>query len=335
MLGKTFHIENSGFRYLPNPTMEVWDDKNFSLRDILRAYLQQMNTKGVLESPRTNIKNLIRRWGAEILSHVEMEDQGAWPSFMVLNALHDTLENTDTILTGTEQGDRPRMPSRQATKYSQDLHFHTKSVSPEPETDSPEQLKRRTLVQDVLRSHIQEVLSGLNRPPAPGPASNDGTLVDEAEGNSPFSARKPRFEDMDSATPEEKQGKLMEVYFQVIRRAVVKSTSSTIQRRRESAAHGYADFIPGRLVRSSTAKTVMSQTLEVDEDGGGEQSDGTDMSLENDAVSDLASDASTEDIWCTLVFRMICWLMLHKFNKKDVQRPKTELHGSRLCVYIA
>jgi hypothetical protein len=39
-------------------------------------------------------------------------------------------------------------------------------------------------------------------------------------------------------------------------------------------------------------------------------------------------------IWCTLVFRMICWLLLHDFDKEDVQKPKSELLGSRLPVYI-
>ncbi|CAK7203863.1 hypothetical protein SEUCBS139899_006612 [Sporothrix eucalyptigena] len=41
-----------------------------------------------------------------------------------------------------------------------------------------------------------------------------------------------------------------------------------------------------------------------------------------------------EDIWCTLVFRMICWLMLHDFHKKDVQVPKSDVYDSRLAVYI-
>ncbi|CAK7209102.1 hypothetical protein SCUCBS95973_000337 [Sporothrix curviconia] len=39
-------------------------------------------------------------------------------------------------------------------------------------------------------------------------------------------------------------------------------------------------------------------------------------------------------IWCTLVFRMLCWLSLHDFNKMDVQISKSELVGNRLPVYI-
>ena len=39
-------------------------------------------------------------------------------------------------------------------------------------------------------------------------------------------------------------------------------------------------------------------------------------------------------IWCTFICRMICWLTLHDFHKRDVQLPKAELLGNRLPVYI-
>lgn len=40
------------------------------------------------------------------------------------------------------------------------------------------------------------------------------------------------------------------------------------------------------------------------------------------------------NIWCTLVFRSLCWLRLHDFHKNDKQIPKSELMGSRLPVYV-
>lgn len=39
-------------------------------------------------------------------------------------------------------------------------------------------------------------------------------------------------------------------------------------------------------------------------------------------------------IWCTLVFRMICWLLLHDFDKIDVKIAPSALKGSRMPVYI-
>lgn len=41
------------------------------------------------------------------------------------------------------------------------------------------------------------------------------------------------------------------------------------------------------------------------------------------------------DMWCTLVFRSLCWLSLHDFHKNDKQpKGKSELMGSRVPVYI-
>jgi hypothetical protein len=48
-----------------------------------------------------------------------------------------------------------------------------------------------------------------------------------------------------------------------------------------------------------------------------------------------ADDVRDTTIWCTLVFRSLCWLALHDFHKNDRQpKGKSELMGSRLPVYI-
>ena len=39
-------------------------------------------------------------------------------------------------------------------------------------------------------------------------------------------------------------------------------------------------------------------------------------------------------IWVSLVFRMLCWLSLHDFNKADVMIVPSDLKGSRMPVYI-
>lgn len=40
------------------------------------------------------------------------------------------------------------------------------------------------------------------------------------------------------------------------------------------------------------------------------------------------------EIWCTLFFRSLCWLLLHDSHKNDKQIPKSELMGSRLPVFV-
>jgi hypothetical protein len=39
-------------------------------------------------------------------------------------------------------------------------------------------------------------------------------------------------------------------------------------------------------------------------------------------------------IWLGLMFRMICWFLLHDFDKQDVNRMDSVLKGSRLPVFI-
>lgn len=39
-------------------------------------------------------------------------------------------------------------------------------------------------------------------------------------------------------------------------------------------------------------------------------------------------------IWISLMFRMLCWLMLHEFDKSDIKVVPSDLKGSRMPVYI-
>ena len=42
----------------------------------------------------------------------------------------------------------------------------------------------------------------------------------------------------------------------------------------------------------------------------------------------------TGQIWSVLVFRMLCWLLLHHFHERDVQVSKSDVYESRMPVYI-
>lgn len=39
-------------------------------------------------------------------------------------------------------------------------------------------------------------------------------------------------------------------------------------------------------------------------------------------------------IWISLMFRMLCWLMLHEFDKSDIKVVPSDLKGSRMPIYI-
>ncbi|CAG8977461.1 hypothetical protein HYALB_00011809 [Hymenoscyphus albidus] len=80
------------------------------------------------------------------------------------------------------------------------------------------------------------------------------------------------------------------------------------------------------VIRSSVVKSGERQLW----------SDGSEASEQRHSGDNLPPDITNErnSIWCMLVLRMLCWLTLHDFSKKDVQIPKSELLGCRLPVYI-
>ncbi|OHE92229.1 modin [Colletotrichum orchidophilum] len=298
MLGRTLHIEKSAFHLLPNPTHYRWDTKNFSLTRLLDAYTMQMN-KLNSDQPSPSlvgraIRRNIRKINGLIKKHTAI---GNWPSLPLMDALHEALDDTDEILTARAKISRP---TRKSSVF-------------EGNAEGANESARREMVQDVLRSHIQEVLGGFNEKsekPAQTPPGSTSTIENRVRSQL-------RFEDIDAAPPELKQEKLMEVYFRLVRRKVVEVSRESSDRR-EQPAVGFGGL------RKRNQTNFSTRTVETIDDE------------EPIILYELGEEHVThEDIWCTLVFRMICWLMLHDFHKKDVQVSKSELLGSRLPVYIS
>lgn len=167
----------------------------------------------------------------------------------------------------------------------------------------------------ILRQHLQLVLGMLNRDKNARLARDgDGSVIDDSptapaavmpnEGDSDGDDGGLSFEDVNEAPPEERQEKLMGVYFETILPRVLQLSTlgrcwATLHRHNANPAKEGQE----------AQKMQSSKTRFLEE--------------------------RANDIWCTLVFRMLCWLLLHNFHKKDMQIPKSELLGSRLPVYIA
>ncbi|KAF4472801.1 Modin [Fusarium albosuccineum] len=345
MLSRTFHIKDSMFTHIPNPTPERWDKRSVSLVKVMEAYqdLAAVELPGAHRNPVITEK--IKKHGDQILEH-NPEDQTIAEKMCLLKALHEAIDDCDQILTA-----RGSIPTPRAERM--------------PETGP--QKSRREVVQDVLRSHIQEVLRLLN--------DGDDRISDTQSLHAEWSPAGPghprvapnRFEDMHEASPDERQHKFMEVYFHVVRPNVVPRATRSTDRRSSIVGgappgHGFRRTGTGRTQASSVRgmERPPSPVPPVPhlQTGGGENIPMTSMpngrpSLSNrpgssagDSVSVIGSvrhgliplneeAVSHDDLWCTLIFRMICWLMLHDFNKLDVQVSKSELLGSRMPVYIS
>jgi hypothetical protein len=274
MLGAVFHIKDSAFRMLPNPTIFPWDRKSFSIRHLLCRYTSalreddsQTNTNWMsqtLLAVADNAKRVEERFNQDD-QRKDTQQQEAGYSKETVEALHDALtECTD--------------------------HLKTENALP--------------LVESVFRVHLEVVLGILNDggggdndnagdsmcsvrggsgvasapvPRVPPGGRRESTVrMPTAAGGTP--GMLPTLVDLDSASPEERCIMLADLYVKFVRTEVVNRVDSQLP--------------------------------------------------------DIKKEKINE-IWCLLVFRMLFWLLLHDFHRKDVQLPKSDLFGSRVPVYIA
>ncbi|KAL7941176.1 hypothetical protein V8C42DRAFT_335554 [Trichoderma barbatum] len=332
MLSRIFHIENSSFTYLPNPTPDSWDNRSVSLPKILDAFHEkaQFDYMGTKHS-----SIVIARYRKHIENIREYLDEGkSLDRWLLLRSLHAALDDTDDVLTARTKSERQ---TNQAAEDS----------SEKPHDGAERCMRRREIVQDVLRHHIQEVIGLLNQQED---QNLDPTSL-RPGGQPPSVKSRPkapprRFEEVDAAGPDDRQDIFMDVYFDVIRPRVVSTAFRTTDRRNSlvggtPSVRSNASLLLHSPAGGSIIKGGEHSTEEVTAHFDGQREiiipvGNTVDSEENSSGVSLADlDVTHDDVWCTLVFRMVCWLMLHNFNNKDVQLPKSELLGSRMPVYIS
>ena len=373
MLAQILHMKNSNFTYIPNPTPDHWDARSVSLIKMMESYfgLFEVSLPGVTRNPALIAR--IKFHIESILEHCdELDPIGR---LLHLRALHTALEDMDEVLTA-----RPK-PSMDMSSTASPLFQSNTGTVPDLELQG----RRREVVQDVLRAHIQTVLLLLNERDERAKDTSSLSSLHVPEWNPPSPTRPSSlphdrertpgqqhttFDDMNAAGPDDRQQKFMEVYFEVIRRTVVPYAAYTTERRLSiNAPAGTAPGPAGHgLRRRGTSRTqATGQDLNLFSSMSRDSVDDGSTALENGGSRDKGShkmsspvrdlrydggdafdeedmedmdrslageDVSHDDIWCTLVFRMICWLMLHDFDKVDVQVPKSELRGSRMPVYL-
>ncbi|KAK7420393.1 hypothetical protein QQX98_002816 [Neonectria punicea] len=159
-----------------------------------------------------------------------------------------------------------------------------------------------SLVRKVLRIHIQEVLNILNEKKDKTTDAKENTKKDaEDDEEGPIT-----IEDIDSAFANEKENLLIQMYFETVRqnvaRVLLQQDTKSKQRRARRARR---DSVNSRKVAEAGINPP-----------------------------EPMSELQVNEIWCTLVFRMLCWLQLHEFHKMDIQVSKSDVYASRIPVYI-
>ena len=130
-------------------------------------------------------------------------------------------------------------------------------------------------------------------------------------------------EEMDTASPSLRHRLFVQLYVFWIRRSVVDAVRAEVRSEEAHAKRMAAGISPTDTLSGAIPEGRMFTAPAV---------------VDDDATASPGADAAhrqeVNDVWCTLVFRMLCWLLLHDFHKKDVQISKSELFGSRQPVYI-
>lgn len=319
MVGQSVYLPNTYYRFIPNPTTFSWNRKNFSLRKLLLEYSHNMQYDNTVR-PSYHILQL-QDWAEDLGHHLKNWSENNDFSMSLLRCLHQTIEKCDKYLTADDS------------------------------------MKRMVLL--VVREHIQEVMKLLNEPATPPPQQQkhtSSTAADEGDESTLSSSQHaPTIEELNSAAPEVRQAKLMHIYFRTVRPAVVKNCPMALKKR---ATNPYVSSVASRSDfdllegggsdngedencenEKTTATTAVTPAVRVETPQlilpGSEEQHASFASAKLRRMPTEKEEELAEDVWCTLVLRMLCWLLLHDFHKKDVQISKSELYQSRLPVYIA
>jgi len=325
LIGVVIQIENTAFSMLPNPTVFHWDRSSFSLRRLMNAYaaaLAEGQMRDALLKPNDRLAAIQTAAG-------KLEEQ-----FSHLSATQNTDGKPCSLVITTPRksmGERPGQPELMSL-----LHKALRECDAYLRADA----ERMGLVLHVVRAHLQEVLKVLNRSPTVDetqeaqqqqqkPAT---TAAAEEQNTEPGRARDttaadagplpPTLEELDAAAAGARHGLFVDLYVSWVRQRVIRRVrnerlAERLHARRGTVVGGPRPDLPSPIKEAAKGDDKANE-----------------IAVEDPAQGPDAEEQVINDIWCILIFRMMCWLLLHDFHKKDIQISKSEVFGNRLSVYI-
>ena len=144
MLSRTFHIKNTMFTHIPNPTSDRWDKQSVSLYKVMDAYYDLVEVPLPRAQRNPVIVKRIRKHADKILGY--NKDESTAQKMSVLRALHEAIDDCDQILTAKE-------PAGTITPYAEanGLKVHESEV----------QKKRREMARYIPDEAFPKSLAGV------------------------------------------------------------------------------------------------------------------------------------------------------------------------------
>ncbi|OLN87236.1 hypothetical protein CCHL11_03549 [Colletotrichum chlorophyti] len=303
MLGIIIQVPGTYFRMLPNPTIWPWDRKAFSLRTLLNEYSHAFR-----EAP-----------ASELLLRVAPGSR----TDEILKMASDIEDKFDDLQSQNGEQMTPELTADTEEKFYSSKLISGLRGAIENCDDYLKKEEYTGLIQSVLRVHLQEVLGILNdgdeelsttAAAAEAYKSNGDRKRDlEVPGLSAIAKMgeekeelpkgKSLLQTLDAASSSERHSVLVDIYVGPVRKRVIERVCRQLRNDRAR-----------KEVRQRGARSIASEAS-------------TELAIQH-------QEQQINNVWCTLVFRMICWLLLHDFHEKDIQIDKSEVYGSRLPVYI-
>lgn len=339
MLARTLHITNRCFRFLPNPTLFPWDSDSLSLSQILEAYSEfikadydQMtsekleNVKDGIKSDIEKIKQLVDR-SKELCGNI---GSGRNLTYLQLNHLHKAIDVSDKIIKDGE-----------------------------PAWDN------QNVVLDVIRCHLQEVLGAINNNPGTAgyrktsPSFHD--LLELPPEQREWSFMETYFKEIlwsvirlytDRKGKEAQEEVSRRIHEETDDRQQSESREQSESQQQspqlhapiairvnDSAPSSPSSLMPPPIQRPHTPTPGLSKNRHWSSSLTESASKKSEKKLSSEKPSwkktlQMKNEMQRVKIWYALVFRMICWLMLHDFDKKDIKVPSSDLMGNRQPVFI-
>jgi len=303
MVGIVFQVKGTVFRTLPNPTVFRWEPNSFDLSELLHEYGESFKTLNLAPADEKekslDIMSLLETIQEKFrewkaMRAVEVAPQDQKPTLQTPSATARDIEGQSQTAGVTRRGWLPKTLSSMTTTSM-------KTVSQPKKAEEP--LEPQAIYSPALFEALHTAIEACD------------AFLEPRENREPSDS-------------------LLRLVLRSHLQAVLEMVNGEPLEREDVPEDGPTGHTIRDLDAASDRKHAMLMEMyfgSVRENVIGRVQR---RQKSREGVDKKALKRELNEIWCALVFRMICWLLLHHFHEKDVQVEKSDVFESRLPVYI-
>lgn len=308
MVGVVFQVKGTVFRTLPNPTVFRWDSKSFDMLELLREYSQAL--KRAPGSPKSGALNIASHLETIIGEFDEWKAMSPTPIRTSAPTVTTTAVSSDVeAQTAAAQNNSTITQRRWALPKSLSAitttPFRSHATAAQAKEDKaakpiPPQATYSPAIFSALHAAIEACDEHLN-PKANRQADSLLRLLLRAHVQAVLGMINPKAPAPETTSPTSPRTKIT-----TTNTPTIEDLDAASDRKNALLMEMYFGRVRAEVVGKLNAKEGVEASM-------GQEVGG---------------------VWDVLMFRMLCWLLLHHFHDKDVQQSKSDVFESRMPVYI-